>query len=116
MTVAALSVDTAPLIDDLQDWGPRLGADSGAPMMSGRVIYQADGVEVGIWRCTPGGWSISDRPDTESVLVLAGRARITDLSGATFEICEGSALVLPKGWSGRWDIIETVVKHYATFG
>jgi len=116
MTVASLSVDTSPLIEGLEDWGPRVGADSGAPMLSGRVIYQADGVEVGIWRCTPGGWSITDRQDTESVLVIAGRARITDASGDSSEITAGSALVLPKGWSGRWDIIETVVKHYVTFG
>jgi uncharacterized cupin superfamily protein len=112
MSEPSMTADTAALIDDLEDWGPRSGADSGTPMMSGRVLHDAGGIEVGIWRCTPGGWSITDRQDTESVLILAGRARITDASGDSSEITAGSALVLPKGWSGRWDILDTVVKHY----
>ena len=114
MSIASVSAETAAVIGQLEDWGPRTGADSGAPMMSGRVLYQGPGVEVGIWRCTPGGWAIVDRPDTESVLILEGRARITDASGLMVELTAGSALVLPAGWSGRWDILETVVKHYVT--
>ncbi len=114
MSIASVSAETSVVIGQLQDWGPRTGADSGAPMMSGRVLYQGPGVEVGIWRCTPGGWAIVDRPDTESVLILEGRAQITDASGLMVELTAGSALVLPAGWSGRWDILETVVKHYVT--
>ena len=114
MGIAPVSAETAAMIGQLEDWGPRTGADSGAPMMSGRVLYQGPGVEVGIWRCTPGGWAIVDRPDTESVLILEGRARITDASGSMVELTAGSALVLPAGWSGRWDILDTVVKHYVT--
>lgn len=114
MNAASVSAETAAAIRQLEDWGPRAGADSGTPIMSGRVLYEAGGVEVGIWRCTPGGWAIVDRPDTESVLILEGRARITDASGASVELTAGSALILPAGWSGRWDILETVVKHYVT--
>ena len=112
MSEASVSAETARVVDQLDDWGPRLGADSGTPMMSGRVIFEGPGVEVGIWRCTPGGWPIVDRPDTESVLILEGRARITDAGGGAVELSAGSALVLPVGWSGRWDILETLVKHY----
>ena len=114
MNIASVSAETAAVIEQLEDWGPRTGADSGAPMMSGRVLYEGAGVEVGFWRCTPGGWAIVDRPDTESVLILEGRARITDESGLMIELTAGSALVLPAGWSGRWDILDTVVKHYVT--
>ena len=114
MSIASVSAETSVVIGQLQDWGSRTGADSGAPMMSGCVLYQGPGVEVGIWRCTPGGWAIVDRPDTESVLILEGRAQITDASGFMVELTAGSALVLPAGWSGRWDILETVVKHYVT--
>jgi uncharacterized cupin superfamily protein len=96
----------------LEDWGPRLGADVGAPVTSGRVFYEADGVQVGVWECTPGGWAIENRPDTETVRILAGRARITDAGGASVELTAGDALVLPKGWSGRWDVLETVRKHF----
>ena len=35
----------------------------------------------GVWACTPGGWAITDRPDTETVRILSGRARLTDAGG-----------------------------------
>jgi uncharacterized cupin superfamily protein len=96
----------------LEDWGPRFGADSGNPMMSGRVFYEADGIEIGVWECTLGGWAIVNRVDMETVRILAGRARLTDADGTAVELRPGDGLVLPKGWSGRWDILETVRKHY----
>jgi uncharacterized protein len=96
----------------LEDWGQRSGADTGNPMMSGRVFYEADGIEIGVWECTPGGWAILNRVDTETVRILAGRARLTDADGTAVELGPGDGLVLPKGWSGRWDILETVRKHY----
>ena len=74
------SAVSAEVDGPLEDWGLRPGADSGEPRMSGRILFTtADGsVEVGIWACTPGGWSIEDRPDTETVRILSGRARLTD--------------------------------------
>ena len=110
------SAVSAELDAPLEEWGPRPGADSGDPRMSGRILFStADGsVEVGIWACTPGGWSIEDRPDTETVRILSGRARLTD-AGANkdgVELVPGDVLVLPKGWSGRWDILEPVHKLY----
>lgn len=112
--VALVSATHGHLLSDLNDWGPRIGADTGQPMTSGRVLYQGNGSETGIWRCTPGGWSISNRPDTESVLIIEGRALLTDADGTAVELSPGDALVLPRGWSGRWDILETVVKFYVT--
>jgi uncharacterized protein len=102
------SISTAP-----EPIGPRAGADSGDPQVS-LVEFHSDGVtDVGIWECTPGGWHIEDRPDTEVVHILAGRVRMTDdTDGSTREIGPGEVMVLPKGWSGRWDILETTRKLY----
>ncbi|MFZ0322980.1 MAG: cupin domain-containing protein [Actinomycetes bacterium] len=100
------------LFADLEDWGPRVGADSGEPVMSGRIMHDADGVQVGVWACTPGGWTITDRPDTETVRILSGRARLTNADGTSAELTAGDVLTLPKGWSGRWDILEPVRKFY----
>ena len=82
--------------------------------MSGRVFYGDDAgpVEVGVWACTPGGWAITDRPDTETVQILSGRARLTDAGGRAAELGPGDVLVLPRGWSGRWDVLEPVRKLY----
>ena len=46
--------------------------------------------------------------------VLRGAARITDADGAVRELVAGSVVVLPVGWSGRWDITETIRKVYVT--
>ena len=115
-TVPPLLVDVpaGTLAGPLEDWGPRTGADSGDPRMSGLTIFgSADGpIEVGVWACTPGGWSITDRPDTETVQILSGRARLTDAGGRCTELTAGDVLVLPRGWSGRWDVLEPVRKLY----
>jgi len=99
---------------ELEDWGPRVGADSGTPQTAGRVLFDDNGIQVGIWQCTPGGWSIVDRPDHETVRIISGRARLTNADGAAVEATAGDVVTLPKGWSGRWDVLETVRKFYVT--
>jgi uncharacterized cupin superfamily protein len=94
--------------------GPRAGADRGEPMMAVRVLHQDGNLEVGIWECTPGGWAIGRRGNTETVQILSGRGRITDADGTVHELVPGVAIVLPIGWSGRWDIDETLRKLYIT--
>jgi len=113
-TPLLVSVSDSRLSGPLTDWGPRLGADSGEPVMSGLIFHESDGFQVGVWECTPGGWAIENRPDSETVRILAGRARLTNADGSSVELSVGDVLVLPKGWSGRWDILETVRKFYAT--
>ena len=94
--------------------GPRAGADTGDPQTAGATIYASeDGrIAVGIWECTPGGWAISDRPDTEICTILAGRGTIADADGTVHELSVGTVITLPRGWSGRWDIAETLRKAY----
>ena len=108
---------TAPLEDlfgPLEPAGPRVGADVGSPMMSSRVLHAHGAVEVGVWECTPGGWAIVRRGNTETVHILPGPATITDVDGTVRELRPGVTLVLPLGWSGRWDITETLRKLYVT--
>jgi uncharacterized cupin superfamily protein len=106
----------AELSADLEDWGLRDGADVGEPQMSGRIFYEGNGVQIGVWECTPGGWAIQSRPDHETVQILSGRARLSDADGASVELTAGDVVTLPKGWSGRWDILETVRKLYFITG
>lgn len=102
------------LFGPLEPTGPRAGADSGSPMTAIRVLHDAGPLQVGIWECTPGGWVIEHRTNTETVHILAGRGRITDADGTVHELAPGVAMVLPLGWSGRWDITETLRKLYVT--
>ena len=62
----------------------------------------------------PGGWSITSRSDTEVIQVLRGAARITDADGTVHLLRPGTVHVFPLGWSGRWDIDETIRKVYVT--
>ena len=65
-----------------------------------------------MWACTAGGWAITDRADTQTVQILSGLARLTDAAGTSVELGPGDVLVLPTGWSGRWDTSEPVRKFY----
>lgn len=112
-TLHALALDGAPTAE-LTPTGPRAGADSGDPQTANTTIYASDDgcITVGVWECTPGGWSITDRPDTETCSILAGRATITDADGTVHPLSAGTVITLPRGWSGRWDITETLRKAY----
>ena len=96
----------------LEPLGPRAGSDSGDPQTSGITFFAGHGVEVGVWECTPGGWAIVDRTTTETMLLLGGTVTITPADGEPVDLGEGDVFVLPKGWSGRWDVTETVRKLY----
>ena len=109
-TMVVAYADT--LDGELEPLGLRAGADSGEPETSGITFFSGHGVDVGVWECTPGGWAIVDRPNTETMMLLEGTVTITPADGEPVELTEGDVFVLPKGWSGRWDITETVRKFY----
>lgn len=96
----------------LSPTGMREGYDTGYPQTSATEIFSDGKTHVGIWECTPGGWSIENRSDTETCSIISGRGVITDADGTQHILVPGSVIVLPKGWSGRWDISETLRKLY----
>ena len=104
--------DLGSLAESRTDGGIRTGADTGKPHTWYSELYDNRGLEVGTWGCTPGGWHIEDRSDTEVVHIISGRARITDSDGDSYEVGPGDVFVLPKGWAGRWDILEDLEKLY----
>ena len=92
--------------------GPRQGADKGDPQVSAKVIYQDDSIQVGVWECTPGGWPIVDRGDTEVATIVGGKGTVIDADGTEQILAPGVVVTLPKGWSGRWDLTEKLRKVY----
>ena len=98
----------------LEPRGQRPGADSGDPQISWTAFDAADDVKVGVWEAEPGGWPIVNRPETETCYIVSGRATITDeATGEKKDISAGHVIVFPKGWSGRWDVTETIRKVYS---
>ncbi len=108
------SVTDAAAYGPLEDWGP-LEEATGDPMQtSGVTIWEEGEASAGIWECTPGPsrWLL----DTHEVIQLvAGRMTVTPDGGEARELGAGDLAVFPKGWSGTWEIHETVRKVYAIF-
>jgi len=95
--------------------GQRAGADSGDPQVRSDT-HQLQGGTLGIWECDNGGWPVVDRPNTEVCFIQSGTGTITDTeTGETFNVAAGDLLVLPVGWTGRWDLPETLRKIFVTF-
>jgi uncharacterized cupin superfamily protein len=104
----------ATITGPLEPRGQRPGADRGDPQMSSLDFSTPGDVRVGVWECEPGGWPVVDRPTTETCYILSGRATITDdATGHSFEITAGDVIVQPKGWTGRWDVSETIRKVWS---
>ena len=103
--VGAINLELSPV-------GPRAGADQGNPQVSAHVISNDGSIQVGVWECTPGGWPIVDRQDTEVATIVSGAGTVTDADGTEQVLVPGSVITLPKGWSGRWDLTETLRKVY----
>ena len=63
------------------------------------------GARAGSWACSEGGWdSPKLRPTTETFLVLEGWGCVTDVDGTQHSFGPNDVVVLPRHWSGRWDV------------
>lgn len=88
---------------------------SGNPKETFLNLYDDGGgrFSCGVWQCTPGVVAMTDWPYDELCVLLAGRVVITPQGGPPAEYRQGDAFVIPKGFTGTWDIRETIRKHYA---
>jgi uncharacterized cupin superfamily protein len=68
---------------------------------------------MGVWECTPGVWPSAKNGVGELMVFTAGRGAIVDADGTRHEIRPGVAVYLPDGWTGHWEVEETVRKVYA---
>ncbi len=111
----------------LEDWGPLDEAlpipgpipgpvPGGEPMhTSGITLWTgAGGQEAGVWECTAGlsRWTLQNN---EFVHILSGRMTVTPDGGEPAEIGPGDTAVFPRGWTGTWEIHETIRKLYVLF-
>jgi len=90
--------------------GVRKDAAYGKPTSTTRKVYSVGTTSVGCWTCTAGGFPVKCRPTTECFHVLEGLFFLTNADGSAHRCKAGDTVVLPKGWSGHWDIIETIKK------
>ena len=82
---------------------------------SGTTLWTGDGdQEAGVWECTagPSRWSLENN---EFVHILSGRMTVTPDGGEPTDIGPGDTAVFPRGWTGTWQIHETIRKLYVLF-
>lgn len=94
----------------LQPLGVRADAEHGSPMVASETFLDNGHMGVGVWTCTPGSFPISNPTTSEAFHILEGVFFLTNEDGTSQRCVAGDTILLPKGWSGRWDIIETVKK------
>lgn len=66
----------------------------------------------GVWSATAAAWDETDYPVEEVMVMLAGHLRLTDAGGAVHELRRGDMFHLPRGWAGRWEVVEDMQKIY----
>ncbi len=86
-------------------------ATGGEPYESWHVIHDDGKVEIGIWQVTPGSFHGEKIGVYESMHFVAGAGTITDANGVT-ELRPGVVMFCPDGWSGVWNVTETIRKTY----
>ena len=110
------TVLSAAATAELEDWGP-LEEATGQPMQTAGITLWSspDGhQDAGVWECTagPSHWV---QEENEFVHILSGSLTVTPDGGSPRRLGPGDAAVFPRGWSGSWDLHETVRKVYVIF-
>lgn len=78
---------------------------------SGDVI-----VKVGVWEAGAGKVNLNNFPFTEYVLMISGRVIVTEQDGTSREFGAGDTFVIPRGWSGEWDVQHRMKKQVVRIG
>ena len=65
----------------------------------------------GTWTSTPGKWhAFTDRD--EFCTILSGHCRLISESGDVQSFKTGDAFLIPNGFRGYWEVLETTTKHF----
>lgn len=68
----------------------------------------------GHWESDPGKWAIR-YTEQEYCEILAGRSVITDAAGVATTVGPGDRFVIPAGFEGSWEVLETTRKIYVIY-
>ncbi len=83
-----------------------------APVEQGAVVFSDGGHTGGIWEATPYAERMEGYPFNEMALVISGRVTITPDGGAAVSFGPGESYFMQKGFTGRFEVTETLRKYY----
>src|SRR5580692_6024457 len=85
---------------------------SGAPFAREDVLLDEAGAFFAVWACDAGVYPRVKDKRGSFMYLLEGAGTIVDDDGTAHELTADSVLILPFGWSGHWNITQTVRKVY----
>lgn len=122
------STPVAPLREDVQpsvfldaetvlrgEWPEIVPMDpivSGARTANELTVFDGPDGLAAMWECEPGIYPRVKDHRGSFMYIISGAGTITDQDGTVHELTAGSALGLPYGWVGTWNITETIRKFY----
>jgi uncharacterized protein len=114
MSAAAPYLPQAATMTDLEDWGPLEEATGPEMQTSGYTLWEEGDSSAGVWVCTPGPshWTLGTH---EFVHIVEGSMTVTPDAGEPVTLKQGDTMLFPRGWSGDWEIHETLRKLYVIF-
>jgi uncharacterized cupin superfamily protein len=68
----------------------------------------------GTWRSEPGRWHIR-YTEEEYCELLAGVSRVVSDSGTVTTLQAGDRFVIPRGFVGTWEVVETTTKRFVIY-
>ena len=77
-------------------------------------VDATDNFSGGVWRGEVGTWNIAYKKD-EYCEILEGRSVLTDRNGTSVTVAQGDKFVIPKGYTGTWEVLEATKKIYASY-
>ena len=113
-TVTTISFSAEPLARTgrrLADLPDRVVA--GDPQHITRLFFESPDQRLiaGTWTSTPGKWHAFTERD-EFCTILSGHCRLIDADGNAQDYKTGDAFLIPNGFRGYWEVLETTTKHF----
>lgn len=112
--IEVASFSTAPLSESrrrLADLPDRV-VDGDPNHVTQMQFESPDGKLVaGTWTSTPGKWHAFTERD-EFCMILSGHCRLVSESGDVQTFKTGDAFLIPNGFRGYWEVVETTTKHF----
>lgn len=85
----------------------------GTPQTRTSVQYMSDdkGFFSGFWECTTGAFDVV-YDKWEFCHVISGSCIVTPTGGDPVTLKTGDSFVIEKGFTGTWQVVETMKKHF----
>lgn len=86
---------------------------AGDPQHDTQLLFTSPdgGLMAGVWTSTPGRWH-TFRDRDEYCHIISGRCALISKTGQRWEFEPGSSFMIPDGFVGFWEVMETTTKHF----